>query len=98
MHYYRHGTGAAPGRPRYAAAQARLDQWPRIEVPVTFLYGLDDGCEIAAASRGNADMFAVAYDRTELPGAGHFLPRERPGAVAEAITRHLRGDGSAEQL
>ena len=30
VHYYRHGTGAAPGRPRYAAAQARLDQWPRI--------------------------------------------------------------------
>ncbi len=97
VHYYRHGTGAAPGRPHYAAAQARLDQWPRIEVPVTFLYGLDDGCEIAAASRGNADMFAGAYDRIELPGTGHFLPRERPAAVAEAIARHLRGDASAKQ-
>jgi pimeloyl-ACP methyl ester carboxylesterase len=90
VHYYRHGTGAAPGRPRYAAAQARLDQWPRIEVPATFLYGLDDGCEIAAAGRGNADMFAAAYDRVELPGTGHFIPRERPDAVADAITRHLR--------
>ena len=93
VHYYRHGTGAAPGRPRYAAAQARLDQWPRIEVPATFLYGLDDGCEIAAAGRGNADMFAAAYDRVELPGTGHFIPRERPDAVAEAITRHLAARG-----
>src|ERR1700744_1884934 len=90
VHYYRHGTGAAPGRPRYAAAQARLDQWPRIEGPATFLYGLGDGCAIAAAGRGNADMFAAAYDRIELPGTGHFIPRERPDAVAEALSRHLR--------
>jgi pimeloyl-ACP methyl ester carboxylesterase len=89
VHYYRHGTGAAPGRPRYAAAQARLDTWPRIDVPVSFLFGMDDGCEIAAASRGNADMFTRAYDRSELPGTGHFVPRERPAAVAAALAQRL---------
>jgi pimeloyl-ACP methyl ester carboxylesterase len=90
VHYYRHGTGAAPGRPRYAEAQARLDEWPRIDAPVSFLYGVDDGCEIAAAGRGNAHMFTRAYDRSELPGAGHFLPRERPDAVAAAIRLRLQ--------
>jgi pimeloyl-ACP methyl ester carboxylesterase len=89
VHYYRHGTGAAPGRPAYAAAQARLDTWPRIDVPASFLFGLEDGCEIAAAGRGNADMFTRAYDRSELPGTGHFVPRERPAAVAAAIERRL---------
>jgi pimeloyl-ACP methyl ester carboxylesterase len=89
VHYYRHGTGAAPGRPRYDAAQARLDTWPRIDVPASFLFGMDDGCEIAAASRGNADMFTRAYDRAELPGTGHFVPRERPAAVAAAIAQRL---------
>jgi pimeloyl-ACP methyl ester carboxylesterase len=38
-------------------------------------------------------MFAAAYDRVELPGTGHFIPRERPDAVAEAITRHLAARG-----
>ena len=90
MHYYRHGTGAAPGRPRYAEAQARLDEWPRIDAQASFLYGVDDGCEIAAAGRGNANMFTQAYDRSELPGAGHFLPRERPDAVAAAIRLRLQ--------
>ncbi len=90
VHYCRHGAGAAPGRPRYAEAQARLDEWPRIDAPVSFLYGVDDGCEIAAAGRGNADMFTQAYDRSELPGAGHFLPRERPDAVAAAIRLRLQ--------
>ena len=90
VHYCRHGTGAAPGRPRYAEAQARLDEWPRVDAPVSFLYGVDDGCEIAAAGRGNADMFTQAYDRSELPGAGHFLPRERPDAVAAAIRLRLQ--------
>ena len=90
VHHYRHGTGAAPGCPRYAEAQARLDEWPRIDAPASFLYGVDDGCEIAAAGRGNADMFTQAYGRSELPGAGHFLPRERPGAVAAAIKQRLQ--------
>ncbi len=90
VHYYRHGAGAAPGRPRYAQAQDRLDEWPRVDAPVSFLYGVDDGREIAAAGRGNANMFTQAYDRSELPGAGHFLPRERPDAVAAAIRLRLQ--------
>jgi pimeloyl-ACP methyl ester carboxylesterase len=43
-------------------------------------------------------MFAAAYDRVELPGTGHFIPRERPDAVAEAIAGHLRDGASGEQL
>jgi pimeloyl-ACP methyl ester carboxylesterase len=89
VHHCRHGAGAAPGRPRYAVAQARLDTWPRIDVPASFLFGMDDGCEIAAASRGNAGMFTRAYDRAELPGTGHFVPRERPAAVAAALVQRL---------
>ncbi len=65
-------------------------QWPRIDAQASFLYGVDDGCEIAAAGRGNANMFTQAYDRSELPGAGHFLPRERPDAVAAAIRLRLQ--------
>ena len=67
-----------------------LDAYPPIAVPTTFLLGLDDGCEIAAASRGNAAMYADRYERIELAGAGHFLQREAPDAVAEAVLAALR--------
>ena len=87
--YYRHGAGAAPGRDRYATAQARLDEWPAIAVPTTFLLGLDDGCEVAAASRGNGAYFTGGYERIELPGVGHFIQRERPDIVARAVAGHL---------
>jgi pimeloyl-ACP methyl ester carboxylesterase len=86
IHYYRHGPGEAPGRPRYAADQERLDQWPAVTVPSTFLVGLDDGCEIPEASRGNARFYSAGYERLELPGVGHFIQRERPDTVAGVIT------------
>lgn len=89
VHYYRHGSGAEAGRARYADDQAKLDEWPAIEVPATFLYGLDDGCEIPQASRGNDRFYAAAYDRVELSGVGHFISREAPLAVADVIARHL---------
>jgi len=90
IHYYRHGIGEAPGAPAYADAQAVIDAYPPIAVPTTFLLGLDDGCEIAAASRGNQAMYADSYERVELAGAGHFLQREMPDAVAEAVLTALR--------
>jgi pimeloyl-ACP methyl ester carboxylesterase len=89
VHYYRHGSGAEVGRARYAEDQATLDEWPAIEVPATFLYGLDDGCEVPEASRGNDRFYAAGYERVELPGVGHFIAREAPMAVADAITAHL---------
>jgi pimeloyl-ACP methyl ester carboxylesterase len=95
IHYYRHGIGEAPGAPRYAAAQARIDDFPPISVPTTFILGLDDGCEIAASSRGNQAMYADRYDRVELPGVGHFISQEAPDVVAQVVTEALERVRSA---
>jgi pimeloyl-ACP methyl ester carboxylesterase len=86
IHYYRHGIGEASGYPRYADAQAQLDKWPDVLTPTAFLIGLDDGCEIAAASDGNDDHYGTVYDRIVLPGVGHFIQREQPAIVAEVVT------------
>jgi pimeloyl-ACP methyl ester carboxylesterase len=89
VHYYRHGAGEAEGAPRYAKAQAELDAWPDVLTPTAFLIGLDDGCEIVAASDGNDDHYGAVYDRIVLPGVGHFIQREQPAVVAEVITEML---------
>jgi pimeloyl-ACP methyl ester carboxylesterase len=89
VHYFRHRSGVAPGAPRYVQDQALLDEWPKIWVPTTFLYGVEDQCEIVAESRGNADMFAASYIRAELSGVGHFIAREAPNVVASAIKQYL---------
>lgn len=89
VHYYRHGAGEAPGSPRYASAQARLDTWPEITVPTTFLIGTEDGCETLPAARGNGASFAGTREYVELPGVGHFVQREDPAAVAAAVRRRL---------
>ena len=96
VHYYRHGTGEVPGSPLYADAQAMLDNWPTITVPTTFLIGTADGCETLPPARGNASRFGAGRDLIELEGVGHFVPRETPTAVAEAIRRHLGGSRHSE--
>lgn len=89
IHYYRHGAGEAEGAAVYAGAQAVLDAWPPIRVPATFLIGSADGCETPALARANAPLFPAGRELVELDGVGHFVPREAPAAVADAIGRHL---------
>ncbi|MFG6475878.1 alpha/beta fold hydrolase [Microbacterium sp. P06] len=89
VHYYRHGTGEAPGSAVYAETQATLDEWPAITVPTTFLIGTADGCETLPLARRNASLFSAGRDLIELEGIGHFIPREAPTFVAEAIRGYL---------
>ncbi len=90
VHYYRHGAGAADGAPVYAETQARLDAWPRIRVPATFLIGTADGCETLAPARANGHLFDGERTLIELDGVGHFIQREQPRAVVDAVVSHLR--------
>ncbi|MFS0732207.1 alpha/beta hydrolase [Microbacterium sp. 1P10UB] len=90
VHYYRHGAGEADGAPLYADTQAHLDAWPRIRVPATFLIGTADGCETLAPARANGHLFDAERTLIELDGVGHFIQREQPRAVVDAIVSHLR--------
>ena len=78
IRYYRHAVspGLFPGR---------------IETPVLYLHGEDDGCigfEIAA---GQDALFPCGYRAEILPGVGHFLALEDPervsGLIADWLTR-----------
>lgn len=89
IHYYRHGADEAEGNPAYQHEQERLDAWPAIEVPTSFLIGTADRNETTAAARAAAPSFSAGFTLRELDGIGHFVQREAPEPVAAAIRAHL---------
>jgi pimeloyl-ACP methyl ester carboxylesterase len=85
IHSYRHRHGNAPSDPRFDAIERRLAERPRIEVPSIILHGRDDGVDVPRHSEKHPALFPPGTERRVIPDAGHFLPREQPGAVAEAL-------------
>ena len=87
---YRHRHRAADGDPSLAGIEALLEALPPIPVPTIVLHGLADGVGPASLEDREAHRFTGKYSRELVPVAGHFLPRETPGKVVEAV-RHLAG-------
>jgi pimeloyl-ACP methyl ester carboxylesterase len=85
IHSYRHRHGNAPSDPRFDAIERRLAERPRIEVPSIILHGRDDGVDVPWHSEKHPALFPPGSERRVIPDAGHFLPREQPGAVVEAL-------------
>ncbi len=70
--------------------ERRLAQRPKIEVPVITLHGADDGLAAPPAdSPAERASFPRLAARRIISGAGHFLPREKPEAVASALLELL---------
>src|SRR5262245_11532488 len=89
IHSYRHRHGNAPGDPDLDAIERRLAARPPVAVPSVILHGGDDAVDPAAQSERHLERFPTGTERVVVPGAGHFLPREKPAAVAEAALRLL---------
>jgi pimeloyl-ACP methyl ester carboxylesterase len=87
LHSYRHRNFNAPGEPRFLEMEKQLAQRPKIEVPTIVLHGGDDGFgrpnpETTPAERAS---FPHLVARRVVEGAGHFVPHEKPDAVAAAL-------------
>jgi len=90
IHSYRHRIGNAPGDPRFSMMEQQLAKRPKISVPSMVLYGADDPlARPAADSSADRAQFPALMARRVLPGAGHFLPREKPEAVSTALLELL---------
>lgn len=94
IHSYRHRNLNAPGEPRFADVERRLAGRPTIDVPSIVLYGADDGiarpaADSPAAPSADQSSFTKLAARRIVPGAGHFVPRERPDAVSSAMLELL---------
>jgi pimeloyl-ACP methyl ester carboxylesterase len=86
IHSYRHRLGNAPGDPRFEAAERQLAMRPPIMAPTITIYGRDDGLLGGASTNdaGDRAIFRSLVDRRVVSG-GHFLPRENPAAMAQAL-------------
>ena len=85
IHSYRHRYGNSAGDVAYADFEKRLEALPVIGVPAVVLHGDCDGVGPAALSAGAARHFSGPYERKVVPVAGHFLSREAPQAVVDAV-------------
>ena len=91
IHAYRHSHGNAPGDPRYTEVERRLAGLPGISVPSMVLHGVDDTVHPLHRSKPQMHLFPDDTERREVRGAGHFVPREAPDAVTEAIRTLIAG-------
>jgi pimeloyl-ACP methyl ester carboxylesterase len=85
IHSYRHRYRAAQGDPAFEHMEAELARQPVITVPTIVLHGESDGVSPPQSSEGHARHFTGPYQRRVVPIAGHFLPREAPEAVMQAV-------------
>lgn len=93
IHSYRHRIGNAPGEPRFLAVEQQLAGRPKIQAPTITLYGADDSLGRATAEPSPAEraVLPALVAHRVIPGAGHFLPREKPEAVVAALLEVLSG-------
>jgi pimeloyl-ACP methyl ester carboxylesterase len=87
IHSYRHRNFNAEGEARFLETEKRLATRPPITVPTTLLHGGDDsfGAPRVAISAGERAICPRLVDKRIVPGAGHFVPHEKPEPVAQAI-------------
>ena len=85
LHSYRHRYANAPGDPAYAEIETALAARPPIAVPTIVLHGVADGVDAVANTRDHQRFFTGFYRREEVPVAGHFLPREAPARMVDAL-------------
>jgi pimeloyl-ACP methyl ester carboxylesterase len=90
IHSYRHRHGHAPGEPRFDTIERRLAERPPITVPSMILHGAEDGVDPPERTERHVAMFPPGTERRVVAGAGHFFPREQPGAVVDALRALLR--------
>jgi pimeloyl-ACP methyl ester carboxylesterase len=85
IHSYRHRFINAPGDPTLEALEARLAEQPSIGVPTIVPHGETDGVDPPKGSEYDARHFTARYERRVVPLAGHFLARETPEQVVQAV-------------
>jgi pimeloyl-ACP methyl ester carboxylesterase len=89
IHSYRVRHGNAPSDPRFDEIERRLAARPPITVSTVVLHGAADTVGPPSRSEGELSRFPAGTVRRVVPGVGHFMPREEPRAVIDALLKVL---------
>jgi pimeloyl-ACP methyl ester carboxylesterase len=89
IHAYLQRWGEAAGAQEHKEVEEKLRHIPPVRVPTVMLQGEKDGDNLAVTSEGKEQFFLGGYKRLVLPGVGHFIPREAPDQVLDAIRQLL---------
>lgn len=90
VHSYRHRAALVDGDPQVAELAQSLAARPVITVPTVVLHGGDDTVQ-PPVTAADDERLARLVERRVLPGVGHNIPQEAPGAVVEAVRRLADG-------
>jgi pimeloyl-ACP methyl ester carboxylesterase len=92
VHSYRHRNFNAAGEPRFQDLERVLSGRPPLSVPVMLIYGADDALGRAqpGVTAAERQVLPRLVEKRIVPGAGHFVPHEKPAPVASAIVDLLR--------
>jgi pimeloyl-ACP methyl ester carboxylesterase len=95
---YRHRYGNAPGDPVFESLERNLANRPAINVPTIVLHGACDGVIPPTESEDAQRHFGAHYERHVIPVAGHFLSRETPDVVVQAVQTLAKQFGSCGRI
>ncbi len=90
IHSYRQRWGGAEGDPRYGADREQIESVPQIAIPTVTVMGEADGATLPEGAIGRDQYFDAPYRCEIIPVAGHFVQRERPETIVEAIVEGAR--------
>ena len=87
VHSYRHRNFNAAGEPRFVEVEQQLAKRPLITAPTIVLHGGDDafGRQSPEITAGERTVLPNIVEKRIVEGAGHFVPHEKPDAVAAAL-------------
>jgi pimeloyl-ACP methyl ester carboxylesterase len=85
LHSYRGRWENAVPDPRYDELERQMAKQHKIDAPTVVLIGAEDGATLPKASEEKEMHFSGRYRRRVLRGTGHFIPREDPESVIDAV-------------
>lgn len=91
IHAYLQRWGEVPGAAENEDLERQLRQNPPIRVPTMMLHGEKDADNLIVTSESKDCYFVDRYERKVLPDVGHFIPREAPEQVVDAIQQLASG-------
>jgi len=90
LHGYRTRFLPEPVDPRYDDLQQRIKTTATLKTPTLVISGADDRCDPPESFDDKDHCFENGYELLTLEGVGHFVPREAPEIVVEAVMQYFR--------